>query len=492
MRETVTPASSFPIDISDPSLHALNGEPYAGEIGPNANILLDYVFSSGDYTTFGHTIFKAVSSFSAKNLTCNLNLPENFWAKRIFEISESRTVSVENMALNILGSAVPHPNLIIASQYESVLRVEGDFTFSDTRTKKDWYQTRLSIYGNGTVEIGENLVVKSEISNFDPHALDGINFEVQSRTFTVGGVLSLVNSNSHNSVFRVTSSSSGTFTRTLGGLQVAQKGMIQLAGNAEANVTEFVFTNSGTSEYVGGLMSLEKSGAVVANTLNIRMVASDAANGRQIMRFSATDSWTLDSSTYSDAAEALNEVEVSGGRLDIGMYDGMKGGELMIMGYNNPSEAMFSATGTAAGSEIGKVVFDSMSFHCGTVVFDMAETEGDFIQINGSATKTSGASPLVLEINVSAYDLQAWLEASGGDEWNADLMSFATGGSNVSADDFVLKLQDGVIGNITISESGGISTLAANLSLVPEPADIAAAMGALVLAFAACRRRRLP
>lgn len=122
----------------------------------------------------------------------------------------------------------------------------------------------------------------------------------------------------------------------------------------------------------------------------------------------------------------------------------------------------------------------------------MAETEGDFIQINGSVTKTSGASALVLEINVSAYDLQGWLEASGGDEWNADLMSFATGGSNVSADDFVLKLQDGIIGKITISESGGISTLAANLSLVPEPAEIAAAMGALVLAFAACRRRRLP
>ena len=486
---TFTSESTLPADVSSPSFYTLNGETYTGEIDANTNLTVNGLLSS---VPSSHIIAYATSSITAGNFTYNLELPASFWSKNALEIYTPHTFSVQNFTLNLRESGTMHPNLVFYTGSDSTLKIRGDFLFSDTRSSTNWYQTRLTFNDKGNFEVDGNFKIDSKISNPQGNALDGINFEVQSRTFTVGGVLSLVNSNSHNSVFRVTSSSSGTFTRTLGGLQVAQKGMIQLAGNAEANVTEFVFTNSGTSEYVGGLMSLEKSGAVVANTLNIRMVASDAANGRQIMRFSATDSWTLDSSTYSDAAEALNEVEVSGGRLDIGMYDGMKGGELMVMGYNNPSEAVFSATGTAAGSEIGKVVFDSMSFHCGTVIFDMAETEGDFIQINGSATKTSGASPLVLEINVSAYDLQAWLEASGGDEWNADLMSFATGGSNVSADDFVLKLQDGVIGNITISESGGISTLAANLSLVPEPAEIAAAMGALALAFAACRRRRLP
>ena len=68
-------------------------------------------------------------------------------------------------------------------------------------------------------------------------------------------------------------------------------------------------------------------------------------------------------------------------------------------------------------------------------------------------------------------------------------MSFATDGSNVSADDFTLKLQDGIIGKIIISELNGVSTLSANLSIVPEPAAVAAAIGLAALAFAARRRR---
>ena len=189
---------------------------------------------------------------------------------------------------------------------------------------------------------------------------------------------------------------------------------------------------------------------------------------------------------YTGADSALR---VRGGRLDLGMYGGMKGGRLMIMGYNRPSEAVFSATGTAADTEIGRVVFDTMSFYRGTVVFDLAETDGDFIRVDGAMTKVAGASPLALELNVSAYDLQAWLEASESGEWSADLMSFATEGSNVSADDFTLKLQDRITGKITISELDGISTITANLSIVPEPAEIAAAIGLAALAFAARRRR---
>ena len=187
---------------------------------------------------------------------------------------------------------------------------------------------------------------------------------------------------------------------------------------------------------------------------------------------------------YTGADSALR---VSGGRLDLGMYGGMKGGSLMIMGYNRPSEAVFSATGTAADTEIGRVTFDTMSFYRGTVVFDLAETDGDFIQVDGAMTKVAGASPLVLELNVSAYDLQEWLGAS---EWSADLMSFATEGSNVSADDFTLKLQDGIAGKISISELNGISTITANLSIVPEPAEIAALIGAFAFCAAARRRRK--
>ena len=484
---TFTSDSAFPVHITDPSFYTLNGEAYSGEIDSDTNLTVNGVLSSNPSS---YQITVAASSATAGNFTYNLELPANFWAKNVFEVYTPSTFSVENFTLNLRESDTSHPNLIIYTGTNSTLNVRGDFLFSDTRSSTNWYQTRLSFNGNGNVAIDGNFTIDSQIPNPSRHPSNSVNFEVGIQTFTVGGVLSLSNSNNNNNIFRTSSSSAGTFTRTLGGLQIAQNGMIQLGGNASAvNTTELIFTNSGTSEYIGGLLTRDSDGELANNKLNVRMTASDAANGRQIIRFNTTSGWTLGNNVYSDAANALNEVEVSGGRLDLGMYGGMKGGSLRIMGYNRPSEAVFSATGTAADTEIGRVTFDTMSFYRGTVVFDLAETDGDFIQVDGAMTKIAGASPLVLELNVSAYDLQAWIEASERDEWSADLMSFATEGSNVSADDFTLKLQDGIAGKISISELDGISTITANLSIVPEPAEIAAAIGLAALAFAARRRR---
>ena len=482
-----TSDSDFPVNVADPSFYTLNGEVYSGGIDSDTNVTVNGVLSS---TPSSYQIAIAPSSVTAGNFTYNLELPASFWIKCVFEVSGSRVFSVENFTLNLRESNTSHPGLVFTANTNSTLNVRGDFLFSDTRSSTSWYQTRLTFNGNGNVAIDGNLAIDSQISKPSSHALNCVNFDVAVQTFTVGGVLSLNNSNNNNNVFRTSPTSAGTFTRTLGGLQITQKGMIQLNGNVSAvNTTELIFTNSGTSEYIGGLLTRNTDGELADNKLNVRMTASDAANGRQIIRFNTTSGWTLDNNVYSDAANALNEVEVSGGRLDLGMYGGMKGGSLRIMGYNRPSEAVFSATGTAADTEIGRVTFDTMSFYRGTVVFDLAETDGDFIQVDGAMTKIAGASPLVLELNVSAYDLQAWIEASERDEWSADLMSFATEGSNVSADDFTLKLQDGIAGKISISELDGISTITANLSIVPEPAEIAAAIGLAALAFAARRRR---
>ena len=482
-----TSDSDFPVNVADPSFYTLNGEVYSGGIDSDTNVTVNGVLSS---TPSSYQIAIAPSSVTAGNFTYNLELPASFWSKCVFEVSGSRVFSVENFTLNLRESNTSHPGLVFTANTNSTLNVRGDFLFSDTRSSTSWYQTRLTFNGNGNVAIDGNLAIDSQISKPSSHALNCVNFDVAVQTFTVGGVLSLNNSNNNNNVFRTSPTSAGTFTRTLGGLQITQKGMIQLNGNVSAvNTTELIFTNSGTSEYIGGLLTRNTDGELADNKLNVRMTASDTANGRQIMRFMTTRDWGLDGSVFSDAANALNEVEVSGGRLDMGMYDGMKGGSLMIMGYNNPSEAVFSATGAAADTEIGRVEFDSMSFYRGTVVFDLAETDGDFIKVNGAMTKITGASPLVLEMNVSAYDLQAWLEASESDEWSANLMSFATDGSNVSAEDFTLKLQDGIMGKITVSDLDGVSTLTANLSLVPEPAEVAAILGAFALLLAAHRRR---
>lgn len=191
------------------------------------------------------------------------------------------------------------------------------------------------------------------------------------------------------------------------------------------------------------------------------------------MRFADTGGWTLDANAFSDSADALGEAEIGNGRPDIGMRDGMKGESLFLNGYNGADKAVFSAAGTYSNAETGKVVFNSVSFYRGTIVFDLAEEKKpeDFTQINGTVTKSSESSELSVEINVSAYDPQGRLESSGDDEWSADLLSFATEGSNVSANDFSVKLQDGIIGKIMISELNGISAVSANLSPSPNPPE---------------------
>lgn len=122
------------------------------------------------------------------------------------------------------------------------------------------------------------------------------------------------------------------------------------------------------------------------------------------MRFADTGGWTLDANAFSDSADALGEAEIGNGRPDIGMRDGMKGGSLFLNGYNGADKAVFSAAGTYSNAETGKVVFDSVSFYRGTIVFDLAEEKkpGDFTQINGTVTKISESSELSVEINVSA------------------------------------------------------------------------------------------
>ena len=74
--------------------------------------------------------------------------------------------------------------------------------------------------------------------------------------------------------------------------------------------------------------------------------------------------------------------------------------------------------------EYGKVVFDSMEFSHGTIVFDLAEEKefSDFIQINGAATKTSVTAELIFDINISASELEGWLSGFQEDECRFDVV----------------------------------------------------------------------
>ena len=482
-------SSTFPGNLSDPSAYLENGAPYTGAIDSSTNITLNTQFDSVPSKEY---IASISSNITAGDFTYNMNFPKNFWGKTMLSLSNNYTFSVDNFYFNINESLTPHPKLSFYLNSGATLKVRGDFLYTDIRANKDWYQTRLAISGSGSFNVDGNLTIDSKPTAASSHALDAVVLEINATNFRVGGNVTIQNNRGDKNIIYMCGTSSTSFARSFGGLRVSQNGMIILNGTPEkTSTTDLIFTNTSESEYVGGLFCIESNGVLPDNKLNIRMTA-DSVGGRQIMRFDNLPDWSMDNIIHKVSPNSLREVEVSNGRLDIGMYDGMKGGKLMLNGYNGAANAIFSATGTLSGTENGKVVFDSMEFSYGTIVFDLAEEKefSDFIQINGAATRTSNTAELIFDINISAYDLEGWLSASQEDEWNIDLMSFSTSESNLTADDITLKLQDGVFGKLSITDLDGISTITASLTTVPEPAEIAALFGLAALFFAWRKRSK--
>ena len=481
-------SSTFPGNLSDPSAYLENGAPYTGTIDSSTNITLNAQFDSVP----DKDIASVSSNITAGNFTYNMNFPKDFWGKTMLSLSNNCTFSVDNFYFNINESLTSHPKLSFNLNSGATLKVRGDFLYTDSRANKDWYQTRLALSGSGSFNVDGNMTIDSKPTAAWSNNLDAVVLEINATNFRVGGNVTIQNSRGDKNIIYMCGTSSTSYARSFGGLRVSQNGMIILNGTPEkASTTDLIFTNTSESEYVGGLFCIESNGVLPDNKLNIRMTA-DSVGGRQIMRFNNLPDWSMDNIVHKGSPNSLGEVEVSNGRVDIGMYDGMKGGKLMLNGYNGASNAIFSATGTLSGMEYGKVVFDSMEFSYGTIVFDLAEEKefSDFIQINGAATRTSDTAELIFDINISAYDLEGWLSGFQEDEWNVDLMSFSTSESNLTADDITLKLQDGVFGKLSITDLDGISTITASLTTVPEPAEIAALFGLAALFFAWRKRSK--
>lgn len=481
-------SSTFPGDLSDPSAYLENGAPYTGTIDSSTNITLNAQFDSVP----DKDIVSVSSNITAGNFTYNMNFPEKFWGKTMLSLSNNCTFSVDNFYFNINESITTHPKLSFNLNSGATLKVRGDFLYTDIRANKDWYQTRLAISGSGSFNVDGNMTIDSKPTAAWNNNLDGVVLEINATNFRVGGNVTIQNSRGDKNIIYMCGTSSTSYARSFGGLRVSQNGMIILNGTPEkASTTDLIFTNTSESEYIGGLFCIESNGVLPDNKLNIRMTA-DSVGGRQIMRFNNLPDWSMDNIVHKGSPNSLGEVEVSNGRVDIGMYDGMKGGKLMLNGYTGAANAIFSATGIYSGAEYGKVVFDSMEFSHGTIVFDLAEEKefSDFIQINGAATRTSDTAELIFDINISASELEGWLSASKEDEWNVDLMSFSTSESNLTADDITLKLQDGVFGKLSITDLDGISTITASLTTVPEPAEIAALFGLAALFFAWRKRSK--
>ena len=380
---------------------------------------------------------------------------------------------------------------------DGLFEVKGDLVVSDKRTTRSWYQTRLNFWGSGNVNINGNLTISSDMETMYGNDLNGVKLELSEiNSFTVGGVVTLQSKWNDKKWIRLNSNARNVFERSFGGLSVASDGIIELEGQKNVTATTLTFTNSGRNEFNGSLatrIEVERTdgkisswGNVVDNKLNITMDASDPQNGYQVLRFSKIDNYENENwinYAFTSGANSLNEIVVKNGRLDIAMYDGMKASSLSMEG------GVFSAAGDNYNPEMGKVVFDKIVFSGGTIYFDIFEEENDSLKINGSIEKVSDSSKLTLEMSVDEYELREWLGVAGKDSKSVELITFSSEGSNVTAEDFSLKLLDGVSGEIAMDEAGGMISLSVNLGLVPEPEAVASVLAALAI-IAACFRKR--
>ena len=480
-------------DLSNPDTYGLTSP-----ITDSTDITVNYTIpsvTSGDNPYNTGRITKFAEDLTANNFTFNINFGNNLWDVYVLNVSENKRVSLNSVSYNIIDSATSHPINNITVSKDGLFEVKGDLVVSDRRTTRSWYQTRLNFWGSGNVNIKGNLTLSSEMATMYDNALNGVKLELSEvNSFTVGGVVTLQSIWNDKKWIRLNSNARNVFERSFGGLSVASGGVIELDGQSNVTATTLTFTNSGRNEFNGSLatrIEVERTdgkisswGNVVDNKLNITMDASDPQNGYQVLRFSKIDNYENENwinYAFTSGANSLNEIVVKNGRLDIAMYDGMKASSLSMEG------GVFSAAGDNYNPEMGKVVFDKIVFSGGTIYFDIFEEENDSLQINGSIEKVSDSSKLTLEMSVDEYDLREWL--AGEDSKSVELITFSSEGSNVTAEDFSLKLLDGVSGEIAMDEADGMISLSVNLGLVPEPEAVASVLAALAI-VAACFRKR--
>lgn len=424
----------------------------------------------------------------------NLNqsvLDFNAWKDEILTIGGSMSLNIaEDWNLNIKAASNAPRELRTAQIFlweNSKINVGGDWNITtDKNGTEAWFGVRIRDgYDDrfGDLHVKGNIVVT--YSSNATALLSNANVN-----FTVDGVIDL-NGTGSWAVFDREHDATPSVMRAIGGLGDADgngisKGSLYITSRSAAEAT-ISFTNSKSYEFEGTYRSDPNYEA----KLNLTMMANDAKNGRQILRF--TKGGTAWPNNYTVTDNNINNVEISAGRMDLGMEEGMKGNGLYLNSYtSNSADAVFSATGTSLGTEVGKVVFDTMSFYKGTIVFDILEEEYDFIKINNGVTCTPGSSELVFDINITKSDLEIYLDSLGVEILERDLMEFKTSDSNIVADNIIVKTQDGIDGKISFIENleSGLTTIQIGLTVVPEPTTWAAIFGALALLVAVAKRGR--
>ena len=369
---------------------------------------------------------------------------------------------------------------------ESLFKVKNDVLVAS-----DHYYTHFgfnsSTDGKGDVEIGGNITLQpttqyetnsasesyigsGNMLNSFTVAKDfnkGTKLYINARTFTVKGVF-----NSTRGVLYMSGSlkqlSGENLVANLGGFNGTDNSLIygRNAGLKDSTAT-INFTNAGVAKFKGSLKYESPE-----NTSNVKhyLVMDKTATGTQYFENTEANGITFDKVTVNGGtlkyfAHAMrSDIELNGGTLSAATID----------------------------KEVANLNANSLAWSGGTLAFDIASDGSyDTINISGAlsmATNEGAEATRTITLGaVDGFDLAAWLDTKGGEQ---DFSIISFGSTDLSTADIVAKsLVSGVnIKSLEVTESG-ISVILTTAA-VPEPATVAAILGALALAVAIIRKRR--
>lgn len=364
---------------------------------------------------------------------------------------------------------------------ESAFTVLNDITFASNHNYVP-FAFRSSGSGVGRVEIGGNIISQRASDGTEGESLFGDTNMLQS--VTVGGNIELQASrlrfNTQNlSVNGVVNYNGGQLNlfygsgnaqsvyASFGGINGFGK-TIQFGSNAGGQMMEncsstITLTNSGTAKF-SGYLSYVAEGVAQNNTFNL--VMNGTSSGVQYWDDTGSDM------TFSN-------VTVKSGKLNY--YSNLGTSAIYLEG------GVLSPA--SASSEISVLKAESIAWDAGKISFDIVEdtAASDKIVLSYALSKTSFSvvgGTREIELVADAYDLAAWIESNGGGSITYTLMEYSS--TDMTNSDIVFTQIDG----INIEWNFGDTALTVTLGLVPEPAEAAAALGAIAIAFAALRRRK--
>lgn len=456
--------SSRPVDME---VGSAGGEQFAGSVAETADNInfLNISHSMPDGINCDGA-YSVSDSLVVAGINADISLGTNNWGYRLFSVADGKSLrTVGDFGVSV-STKTWNPIIRTMLGENSSVEIGGDFSLR----QNEGGQMRFQLQSSGAVS-SFKVAGNARLSYWSD-----IELGLGISRFEVGGVLSLSGGGNGATLNFLQQTEGGLFSSVdvkLGGLD-CRNGKIQISSNEIVSQISLKFTNSVSSEYYGAIA--RGSGSPAA--FNITMNASDAENGKQVLRFSSIEPYDY----YSNAD--ISNVTVERGELSLGMHSGMKGDLLQVSGAG----AVFSATGLVTG-EIGSARFSEAWLSAGKIRFDFSEAEGcDKIVFDGAMNVMGNFE---FELNLSSADFGAWLETAGLEYMDYTIVEFSE--TNVSAGELaeMLSMDGGIKAEILEDDfADGKLTLRLELAQVPEPAAFAAAMGAAVLIAAARRKRK--